>query len=114
MQYLAHIAADGREQTVQAHLEGTAVLAAQFARPFGAEGQAELAGLAHDLGKYSAAFQRRLQGGPKVDHSTAGAVECWKCKQPFAAFAVAGHHGGLPGRRRENGPRRGAHPVWAA
>lgn len=96
MQYLAHIAADGREQTVQAHLEGTAVLAAQFARPFGAEGQAELAGLAHDLGKYSAAFQRRLQGGPKVDHSTAGAVECWKCKQPFAAFAVAGHHGGLP------------------
>ena len=62
MQYLAHIAADGREQTVQAHLEGTAVLAAQFARPFGAEGQAELAGLAHDLGKYSAAFQRRLQG----------------------------------------------------
>ena len=105
MQYLAHIAADGREQTVQAHLEGTAVLAAQFARPFGAEGQAELAGLAHDLGKYSAAFQRRLQGGPKVDHSTAGAVECWKCKQPFAAFAVAGHHGGLPdGGGRGDGP----------
>lgn len=32
----------------------------------------------------------------RVDHSTAGAVECWKLQQPFAAFAVAGHHGGLP------------------
>lgn len=94
--FLAHIAEDGREQTVLEHLAGTAELAEAFARPFGGERQAALAGLAHDLGKYSAAFQRRLRGGPKVDHATAGAFECWKLGQPCAALAVAGHHGGLP------------------
>ena len=94
--FLAHIAQDGREQTVLEHLTGTAALAEAFARPFGAEEQAVLAGLAHDIGKYSAAFQRRLHGGRKVDHATAGAYECWKLGQLYAAFAVAGHHGGLP------------------
>lgn len=94
--YLAHISQDGREQSVLAHLTGTAELAAEFARPFGGQAQAELAGLAHDIGKYSAAFQRRLAGGPPVDHATAGAFACWNLGQPFAAFAVAGHHGGLP------------------
>ena len=95
--YLAHIADDGREQTIWEHLSGAAALAKEFARPFGGEGQAELAGLAHDIGKYSQAFQKRLLGAPiRVDHSTAGAAECWRNRQPFAAFAVAGHHGGLP------------------
>lgn len=96
MSYLAHIAQDGRQQTVSEHLNGTAELCADFAATFGAEDQGRLTGLAHDLGKYSAAFQRRLNGGPKVDHSTAGAVECAKLDQGCAAFAVAGHHGGLP------------------
>ncbi len=94
--YLAHRSADGREQTVLEHLEGTSRLCAGFARRFRAEEQGRLAGLAHDIGKYSDAFQRRLQGGPPVDHSTAGAVECMRLRQPYAAFAVAGHHGGLP------------------
>lgn len=96
MVYLAHIAQDGRRQTVSEHLNGTAELCAGFAAAFGAENQGRLAGLAHDLGKYSAAFQRRLNGGPKVDHATAGAAECCKLNQNSAAFAVAGHHGGLP------------------
>ena len=95
--YLAHIAADGREQTVQDHLMGTAQLAAAFARSFGAGEQGELAGLAHDLGKYSADFQRRIRGSSEsVDHVTAGVFECMRRGQPLAAFAVAGHHGGLP------------------
>ena len=95
--FLAHIAEDGRTQTVAEHLINTAALAKGFARPFGAEAQAELSGLAHDIGKYSAAFQRRLQGASiQVDHATAGAAECWQHRQPLAAFAVAGHHGGLP------------------
>lgn len=93
---LAHIAEDGRGQSILEHLMGTARLAADFARPFGAQAQAELAGLAHDIGKYSDAFQRRLHGGPRVDHATAGAAECCARGQIFAAFAVAGHHGGLP------------------
>lgn len=94
--FLAHKAEDKREQTIQEHLNGTADLCAGFAAAFGAEDQGRLAGLAHDLGKYSAAFQRRLNGGPKVDHATAGAAECCKLNQSSAAFAVAGHHGGLP------------------
>lgn len=94
---LAHLSSDGhRIQTVQEHLEGTAKLAADFARPFGGESQACLAGLLHDIGKYSDDFQRRLAGGPKVDHSTAGAKVAFSLHQPEVAFAVAGHHGGLP------------------
>lgn len=97
MTYFAHIARDDRTQTVSEHLNGTAELCAGFAAAFGAEDQGKLAGLAHDLGKYSAAFQRRLQGSTeRVDHATAGAAECCRLNQGSAAFAVAGHHGGLP------------------
>ncbi len=95
--YLAHRAEDGREQAVREHLDGTAELCAGFAAAFGAEEQGRLAGLAHDIGKYSDAFQRRLRGSTEhVDHATAGAAECWGLGQACAAFAVAGHHGGLP------------------
>ena len=98
--FLAHIAEDGREQTVLEHM------AAEFSRPFGGEAKGLLAGTAHDIGKYSAAFQRRLTGDSRrVDHATAGAFECMGRGQPFAAFAVAGHHGGLPdGGGRGDGP----------
>lgn len=69
---LAHIAEDGRRQTVAEHLINTANLSKGFACPFRAEAQAELAGLAHDIGKYSAGFQRRRQGSSiRVDHATA-------------------------------------------
>ena len=94
--YLAHIAEDGREQTVCNHLEGTASLCSSYAAAFDAEEQGKLAGLAHDIGKYTRAFQCRLHGGPKVDHASAGAFECLKIQQPLAAFAISGHHGGLP------------------
>ncbi len=95
--YFAHISEDGkREQTVFEHLKGTAELAAGFAEPFGAKELGYLAGMAHDIGKYTDGFQRRLAGGPKVDHATAGAWECQKLGQFHAAFGVAGHHGGLP------------------
>ena len=96
MTYLAHIAGDGRKQTAAEHLNGTAERCALFAAPFGAEELGRLAGLSHDLGKYSMEFQRCLDNGPKVDHATAGAFACWRMGQPLAAFAAAGHHGGLP------------------
>lgn len=94
--YLAHIADDGKTQTVKEHLTGTAKLASDFASVFDAADQAELAGLAHDIGKYTAAFQSRLQGGHKVDHATYGAYKCFLRRQLAAAFAVMGHHGHLP------------------
>lgn len=94
--YLAHIAEDGRQQAVDAHLQGTAALCAQFAAAFDAGAQGELVGLAHDIGKNSPAFQARLLGGRKVDHATAGAIECAKRDALWASLCVAGHHGGLP------------------
>ena len=95
--FLAHISNDGRRQTLLSHLTGTAMLAKSFAQPFDTQGQAELAGMLHDIGKYSAAFQKRLYGDSTVvDHSTAGAAECWRRGQPLSAFVIAGHHGGLP------------------
>lgn len=111
---LAHIADDGRQQTVLAHLEGTAARCAAFAGAFDAEAQGRLAGLAHDVGKYADAFQKRLHGGPKVDHSTAGAWECFRRGQPFAAFAVAGHHAGLPdGGARTDSAEHGKSTFWS-
>ena len=109
--YLAHLTEDGRTQTILEHLKGTASLCSAFAAAFDAEAQGHLAGMAHDIGKYSAAFQRRLHGGPKVDHASAGAFECLKTGQLAAAFAISGHHGGLPdGGSR--GDAAGAGTFW--
>ena len=94
--FYAHISQDGRKQTVKEHLEGTARLAAEFAEDFGEAPMGRLVGLAHDLGKYTAGFQKRLNGGPKVDHSSAGAFEVMKLQQFPASFCVAGHHSGIP------------------
>lgn len=99
MAYLAHISEDEkREQTILAHSQNAAGLAAAFAKSFHAESWGYCCGLAHDLGKYSAEFQRRLYGGPVVDHSTAAAQEFNKKKGLYAlaAYCVAGHHAGLP------------------
>ena len=52
LEYLAHIADDGRVQTVSEHLHGTGELAAGFAAPFGAADEARAAGLLHDIGTY--------------------------------------------------------------
>ena len=102
--YLAHISDDKtRTQTVREHLEQTAQLAGEFARPFGAEEAARQTAMAHDIGKFTQRFQARLRGGPKVDHSTAGAVELLKAGNPYGVFCAAGHHTGLPdgGNRRD-------------
>lgn len=94
--YVAHRTEDGRLQSIKDHLEGTASLCADFASRFGAEDVGRLCGLAHDIGKYSVGFQNRiLNDGKKVDHATAGAIECWRLRQAYAAMCVMGHHGGL-------------------
>ncbi|MDW7712314.1 MAG: hypothetical protein SCH98_17750 [Deferrisomatales bacterium] len=60
---LAHVAEDGRVHPLADHLVGTAERAAQFAGAFGCSGWGYLAGLWHDLGKYSAAFQGEVWPG---------------------------------------------------
>lgn len=95
--YFAHISEDGREQTVKAHLDGTAELCRGFAGAFGAEELAWMIGEAHDIGKYSEPFQRRIRKeNVATDHSTAGAQQAAGILGVPAAYCIAGHHGGLP------------------
>jgi CRISPR-associated endonuclease/helicase Cas3 len=85
-------------QLLSDHLQKVSERAADNARYFNGEAMASLAGNLHDLGKYSDAFQRRLEGGPRVDHATAGAkvaVEKWGALGKMLAYVIAGHHAGL-------------------
>ncbi len=105
MEHIAHRGEnDERTQSVIDHLKGTAELGGRFASPFGAQAEGERCGMLHDIGKYSGAFQRRINGASeKVDHSTAGAAEAAALGDAAAAFCAAGHHGGLPngGNKRD-------------
>lgn len=106
---IAHVSDDGRVHDLYAHLLETAMLAADFAAVFGFREWGYLAGLWHDLGKYSPAFQKKiraamdpeahLEAKARVDHSTAGglhAVVCFKTAGRILAYLSAGHHAGLP------------------
>lgn len=96
----AHISEDRlRRQSVAEHCKNVAELAAAFAAHFGAEDCGRAAGLWHDIGKYSEAFQARIHNPEhthRVDHSTAGAQQAWRAGLRPIAFCVAGHHTGLP------------------
>lgn len=98
MNYLAHVSEDGKSiQSLKEHLLAVSDLAGKFAGQFGAADYARKAGLIHDLGKATEAFQNRLlRNGKKVDHSTAGAIELYRIGMIHAALCVAGHHGGIP------------------
>lgn len=93
------------------HLVGVGDLASERARKFGGGPAGRYAGLLHDLGKYTAAFQRRIRGDVgRVDHATAGAKMAVELATPtrgraptpdlliarILAHAIAGHHAGLP------------------
>ncbi|AGL03423.1 CRISPR-associated helicase/endonuclease Cas3 [Desulfoscipio gibsoniae] len=103
MTYFAHSDKDkpaSQWQLLKDHLEHAGETASISAKPWGAEKISYLAGLMHDMGKYSVQFQERLKGRIiKVDHSTAGAVEAEKRYGPVGrilAYIIAGHHCGLP------------------
>lgn len=87
------------------HLTRTADLAEQFGRDANLAELAYIAGLVHDLGKYSTEFQQRLEGkNTRVDHSTAGAVELYRLFKgtphealvSLLAYCIIGHHSGMP------------------
>lgn len=95
MDYIAHKREDGSIQLLKEHLLGTSDLSAQFAAVFGLKQIGRCIGLYHDIGKYSIGFQNRiLHNGPKVDHSSAGAIELKKIFT-MGSFCIAGHHSGL-------------------
>ncbi|WP_127076844.1 CRISPR-associated endonuclease Cas3'' [Rhodomicrobium lacus] len=111
--YFAHSSKDdgkGDWQPLAEHLSEVAALAAQFGAPWRGDRAARVAGLLHDLGKYHPDFQRRLEGSCiRVDHSIAGAALILDLAGPrdrgmaeLIAYAVAGHHAGLPDRIGDN------------
>lgn len=97
--FYARTSDHGYETCVE-HLTMTGCLAGGFARHFDRMNDGLAAGMFHDLGKYSQAFQNRIthpeQTG-QVDHSTAGAMLLMQgdSGRLEAAMAVAGHHAGL-------------------
>lgn len=114
-QALAHVAPAGegwRFHDLPDHLQAVAELAAGFAKHFGGQPLAFLAGLWHDLGKYSAAFQdyirsasgleranAHIEGRPgRVNHSSAGALHAVARLGPrgkILAQLIMAHHAGL-------------------
>lgn len=111
--FLAHVKVDERgawsKHWLEDHLQDTADKAQRLAEKFGAGDWAYLAGLWHDLGKYSRNFQDMIRSASgmdahietqpgRVDHSTAGAQHAFsKNKQSgkLLAYLIAGHHAGL-------------------
>lgn len=93
---------------LEEHLKGTAELSAKFGKAFNSDKWAYLAGLWHDLGKYSEGFQNMILNtadahietkSGRVDHSTAGAiyaVEKFQLAGRIFSYLIAGHHAGLP------------------
>ncbi len=110
--YYAH-SLDGKPpsdwQPLEEHLKNVAEMARSFAESFDAGDWGYLAGLWHDVGKYSDEFQQKLsiQEGSdahietkqgRVDHSTAGAQHAHRLlndKGKLLGYAIAGHHAGL-------------------
>ncbi len=115
-QYLAHVRKkdDGSFDIhdLEKHLREVGRSAAIFAETFGGSDWGFLAGLWHDLGKYSVEFQQRIKSvsgydseahlegqAGRVDHSTAGAqhaIEQFGLHGRILAYLIAGHHAGLP------------------
>jgi CRISPR-associated endonuclease/helicase Cas3 len=109
--YLAHVRQDEDGTFVihdlEEHLRAVGDLAGEFASVFGNADWGHLAGLWHDLGKYSSAFQSfiargsgfdpeaHIEGGiGRVNHSSAGArhaVKQFGGKGRLLAYLIAGH-----------------------
>ncbi len=111
--YFAHSAKDPTKadwQSLGVHLIEVARRCGEFTSRFGAEPWGKVCGLLHDLGKFSQEFQARLDGGRRVDHATAGARKAMEVFGPgfgrLLAYAVAGHHSGLPDGGVDGGARR--------
>ena len=125
LHHLAHVRQDGNIfvlHDLEEHLRGVGGRAEAFAHAFGSDDWARVAGLWHDLGKYSAEFQRRINSASgydpeahlegsagRVDHSSAGAQHAigqFGLPGRILAYLIAGHHAGLPDWHTDGGRGR--------
>ena len=98
-------------QPLEEHLDNVANLAAEFAKPFGAEQWTHLTGLWHDLGKGTLPWQAFLRNANNVidefseffdghpTHAAIGAQQLYQFSKDagkLLSYCIAGHHGGLP------------------
>ena len=104
---------DARWQPLNEHLRQVGALAEGFAKeakPGDSDFHfaARTAGLLHDLGKYTSEFQHKIRGEAslRAPHSAHGAAIARKAKALEAAYAIAGHHAGLPN------PKGGRAGLW--
>lgn len=109
--FIAHIRSSDHEiQDVQTHLNEVAALARRYGSPANLGAHAELAGLLHDMGKYTQVFTNYIENAvyhqkvsaTKIDHSTAGAKYLYERHyktHPYVVeiigMAVLSHHAGL-------------------
>jgi CRISPR-associated endonuclease/helicase Cas3 len=116
-------------QLLAEHLQRVAELA-RFCMADAVPSQPKLAELAsaagwlHDLGKYRDEFQQMIRGirvqKEMTWHKQAGAARAFDVKNAPIAFAIAGHHGGIPDATKlkdaVNGSsgREVANAVWTA
>lgn len=113
LQPIAHVHPDNSRisQPLDLHLSAVSSLAGLMSADFKAEEWGKLAGLWHDLGKYSLAFQQYIRSASgyeahlvdaapgRVNHSSAGALYALEELSDIGwplAYLIAGHHAGLP------------------
>jgi len=99
MTYIAHSKNyEGKTHALNEHLKEVANLMNEFAIN-GYKGIFNITGLLHDLGKYQNDFQHYINHGGRrgsVPHAKWGAAVAKKYKLYESAFAIDGHHKGLP------------------
>ena len=92
---------NGHQPTVKEHLKGVSILARQYGEEVNMAAAAELAGILHDFGKYSALFQKLLcRETSRVNHAACGAIWLWLMCRGNSGFipvieGIRGHHYGL-------------------
>lgn len=99
MNYIAHtLNSFGIQQTIRDHSFGVSNLMREFALMDSLKDLYSFCGLIHDMGKYSADFQKYILGEfqQKVRHSIYGALYAWNNNLVEVAIPVFGHHSGLP------------------
>ncbi|OGP53398.1 MAG: hypothetical protein A2Y65_06770 [Deltaproteobacteria bacterium RBG_13_52_11] len=96
--YYAHSANKvGKKHDLKDHLSSVDAIIREFLTNSHIAGEASLAGLLHDFGKYGDLFQDRLKGeAQKIDHWSLGAwLALFEFKAIAASLAIEGHHIGL-------------------